>query len=265
MPTASVAPTAIEIATYPRDRGRYRKIIIFFTANFVRYMWWEVVLRRVLGKEYVLRSREERLRRIAHRFRQLAVELGGVMIKLGQFISTRIDILPESIIQELQGLQDEVPSVPFEDIHTVIYQELGALESHLNMDTQPVASASFGQVYQAQLNGEKVVVKVQRPGIRALVYTDLAALEVIARRAVRFPFIARRANLPELLAEFARVLWEELDYIAEANNAVRFAKMFADDPGIDVPRIYFQYSGRQVLVMEDVSAIKINDYAALEA
>lgn len=265
-PMRAAAPTAAEVATYPRDPRRYRRIITFFTLNFLRYLWWEVALRYVLGEKFVARGREERFRQTARRFRQLAVEMGGVMIKLGQFVSTRVDILPDSIIRELAGLQDEVPAVPFDKIRHVIHEELGILEAHLtDINPTPLAAASLGQVHRARLDGERVVVKVQRPGIRAMVYTDLAALGVVARRAVRFHFIARRANLPELLDEFGRVLWEELDYLAEANNAERFARMFAHDTGVYIPRVYHRFSSRRVLVMEDVSAIKINDYAALEA
>ena len=134
-----------------------------------------------------------------------------------------------------------------------------------------VAAASFGQAYRAQLKaedgtpGDRVVVKVQRPGIEDTVHTDLRALGVVARLAMRFRFIRRRANVPVLLDEFARVLWEELDYDHEAANADRFAALYADDHGVYIPAVYHAHSSRRVLMLEDVTAIKLNDYAALEA
>lgn len=265
MEAATSAPSDLELAAYSLDRQRYRTIITFFTVNFLRFLWWEVALRRVVGESFVGRGREERYRLMARRFRALAVQMGGVMIKLGQFISTRVDILPDSIIQELAGLQDEVPPAPLAQIQQIIHEQLGHLESHLQINPTPIAAASFGQVYKARLDNESVIVKVQRPNIRASVQTDLQALRVVAKRAMRWKFISRRADVPKLLEEFGRVLWEELDYLAEATHAERFAQMFADDLGVYVPQIYRHYSGRLLLVMEDVSAIKINDYAALEA
>jgi predicted unusual protein kinase regulating ubiquinone biosynthesis (AarF/ABC1/UbiB family) len=266
MEAASAAPSAVEAAAYTGESWRYRRIIIFFTLNFLRLVAWEIFLRRLLGENRIAPSRERRLRGIARRFRALAVEMGGVMIKLGQFISTRVDILPESVIKELAGLQDEVPAVAFSQIETVIHEELGVLRPHLSeIQPAPLAAASFGQVHRALLDGEKVVVKVQRPGIRGMVYTDLAALGVVARFAMRFGFIARRADVPVLLEEFGRVLWEELDYRTEAQSAQRFRQMFSDDRGVYIPKIHQTYSSRRVLVMEDVTAIKISDYVALEA
>jgi predicted unusual protein kinase regulating ubiquinone biosynthesis (AarF/ABC1/UbiB family) len=266
MEAASYAPSLNEIAAYPPERRRYRRIIRFFSLNFARFLFWEVFLRPLVGEKWIARGREARYRRMARRFRGLAIDLGGVMIKLGQFISTRVDILPESILQELTGLQDEVPPVPFEQIEAILEEQLGALRGHISdLRPQALAAASFGQVHQARLDGESVVLKVQRPHIRGTVYTDLAALGVVARWAMRWGFIRRRADVPKLLDEFARTLWEELDYLAELSHAERFARMFEGDMGVYVPKLYRQYCGRRLLVMEDVGAIKINDYAALEA
>jgi predicted unusual protein kinase regulating ubiquinone biosynthesis (AarF/ABC1/UbiB family) len=147
----------------------------------------------------------------------------------------------------------------------VIEREIGAAH-YAWIDDRPVAAASLGQVYRAKLlNGERVVVKVQRPGIREIVYTDLAALRIVARLAGRFRFIRRRADTVALTDEFGRVLREELSYQHEAKNAARFAKIFKDDMGVYIPTVYPEYSTDSVLTMEDVTTIKINDYAALEA
>ncbi len=121
-------------------------------------------------------------------------------------------------------------------------------------------------MYRAQLlNGDRVVVKVQRPGIREIVYTDLAALRIVAWVANRFSFIRRRADMAALTEEFGRVLLEEISYRHEARNAARFAEMYKDDMGIYIPKVYMEHSTDSVLVIEDVTTIKIGDYAAMEA
>ncbi|MBE2192705.1 MAG: AarF/ABC1/UbiB kinase family protein [Anaerolinea sp.] len=247
-------------------RGRFRRTVLFFSLLFVRVIFWEVILRRIVGGDFVSRGRSERWRKYARRFRKLAIDMGGVMIKLGQFVSTRVDVLPPEITQELAGLQDQVPIVPFEYIKSTLQRELGSIEAHfLWVNPEPIAAASFGQVHKAQLhNGDRVVVKVQRPNITDIVQTDLAALRFVARLAMRYGPIRRRADVPALLDEFSRVLWEELDYRKEADNALTFASMFADDMGIYVPLVYLEHSTHYVLTLEDVTSIKINDFAALE-
>jgi predicted unusual protein kinase regulating ubiquinone biosynthesis (AarF/ABC1/UbiB family) len=245
---------------------RYYRIVLFFGLLFFRLILWEVVIRRLIGDRIVAGGRPQRWRQYSRQFRKLATDMGGVMIKLGQFISTRVDVLPPEITDELQGLQDQVPVVPFEYIQTTIEREIGPISEHfLWLTPEPVAAASFGQVHRGQLkSGERVVVKVQRPNLTDLVHTDLSALGVVARVAMRWNAIRRRANIPELLDEFSRVLWEELDYLAEADHALTFASMFANDSGIYVPAVYLSYSTSLVLTLEDVTSIKINDYKAIE-
>lgn len=259
------APDAAHRA-YHINRLRYLKIIGFFILLFGRLIGWEVVLKRIAGDRFVARGRSKRARKASRQFRNLAVEMGGVMIKLGQFISSRVDILPPEITDELTGLQDNVPVVSFDYIKKTVERELGPIEDRfLWFNAQPIAAASFGQVHRAQLhNGDRVVVKVQRPNINDVVHTDLAALSVVGRLSMYWGLIRRRANMPALLEEFSRVLWEELDYIAEADHALTFASMFKDDPVIYVPAVYLQHSTALVLTLEDVTSIKINDYAALE-
>ncbi len=246
---------------------RYRQILWFFGRVLVGIVFWEIVLRAVLGKKVVGRERNARLGRYARDFRAMAVRMGGVMIKLGQFMSVRVDVLPAAITDALAGLQDEVPPAPLADILSVIREELGPPETlfaHFETDVQ--AAASLGQVYRARLaSGEQVVVKVQRPGIEALVATDLAALATVARWVMLWKVVRRRADVPALLDEFARTLWEELDYIAEAANAGRFRELFEDDQTVYVPAVYHDYTTRRVLTLEDVTAIKIADHAAIDA
>jgi len=270
---------ALEISVAPRTgmpdpahrphrlrRTRYWRIVAFFLRLFGEIILWEVILRRVLGSRSVARRRSARTRSESRRFRGLAIRLGGVMIKLGQFLSTRVDILPPEITDELAGLQDQVPIVSFDYIKATVEHELGPIgERFLWFNPEPVAAASFGQVHRAQLpTGERVVVKVQRPHISDIVHTDLSALAVVARVAMWWRTISRRANLPGLLDEFSRVLWEELDYKAEADHALTFASLFAGDPCIYIPAVYLQDTTAYVLTLEDVTSIKLNDYVALE-
>ncbi len=234
----------------------------------IQLLFWHYLLESVLGLHgLVERGNIRRWRAYARSFRHFAISMGGVMIKLGQFVSTRVDVLPPEVTDELAGLQDEVPSVPYNYIRAVIEAEIGPINEHFNwIDETPIAAASLGQVHRAQLrNGDRVVVKVQRPGIDKIVHTDLAALRIVMRVAMLFPFISRRANATALIEEFGRVLLEELSYKNEAYNATRFHKMFKTDPGVYVPLIYVEHSSDRVLTMEDVTSIKINDYAAMDA
>jgi predicted unusual protein kinase regulating ubiquinone biosynthesis (AarF/ABC1/UbiB family) len=254
------------------DRRRYRRILWFFGRVIAHLVWWDLLIGRIF-KTRIRNNRPERFRRMARRFRGLAVEMGGVMIKLGQFLSARVDILPPEVTEELAGLQDEVPPVSWEEVNGVLVGELGDVSAHFShFDPEPIAAASLGQAHCARLapaterrrQPDPVIVKVQRPNIENIVSTDLSALRVVARWAMRYRPIRRRADVPALMDEFATTMWEELDYVSEAQNAERFAEMFADRPQVRIPAVYRQHSTRRVLVLEDVSGIKITDVAALE-
>jgi predicted unusual protein kinase regulating ubiquinone biosynthesis (AarF/ABC1/UbiB family) len=264
---------------------RYRRIVVFFSTVALQLIAWEWVLPRVGFRGLVERSRSARLRRIAVSFRRLAIEMGGVLIKVGQFLSARVDVLPHEITSELSGLQDEVPPEPFADMRAVIEREFGSplSQKFATIDEEPLAAASLGQVHRATLrlssveqaaaDGEvpaatnsiaRVVIKVQRPNIETLIAIDLAALRAVGVWLNRWPPISRRANIPSLLAEFTRVLYEELDYLAEGRNAETFAANLAKRGGLRIPRVYWSHTTRRVLTLEDVFAIKITDYPALE-
>lgn len=245
---------------------RYWHIVLFFARLTLNVIAWEIILRQLGLGGWAARTARDRYTRAARRFRALASQLGGVMIKVGQFLSTRVDILPHYITLELQSLQDEVPPVPTAAIQAALAQAFaGPVRDHFTyFESEPLAAASLGQAHRAQLpSGERVVVKVQRPGIEALVEIDLAALQLVSQWLKRYPPIARRANVEALLAEFAATLRDELDYVTEAQHAERFAKMFADDPGVRIPKLYSSHCTNRVLTLEDVGFIKITDYAAL--
>ncbi len=254
--------------TSGQGRVRYRRLILFFGRLFLSALFWDGFLRALGFRALARRTATRRYTLFARRFRALAVRMGGVLIKVGQFLSARVDILPEYVTAELSGLQDEVPPEEFSAIRRLLESELqGRLsERFASFEELPLAAASLGQAHRAQLpSGERVVVKVQRPNIQALVETDLRALRTIASWLKRYRPIARRADVEALLSEFSRVLREELDYEAEAANAVRFAEMFAGEPGLHVPAVYPSHTTRRVLTLEDVYFIKITDYDAITA
>jgi len=251
----------------PRLRWRFLRVLAFFGPVALGIIGWDIVLRLIGLGRIARRTASARYRRVARRYRRLATRLGGVWIKVGQFLSARVDVLPESITAELAGLQDEVAPESTAAMRGVIEQECGrpVAQVFTTFDDSPLASASLGQVHRARLGDQAVVVKVQRPDIRQLLEVDLAALRIVVGWLKRYPPVARRADLDALVAEFSRTLWAEVDYIAEAENARRFAAMFAGDPGVRVPRVFDSYSTRRILTLEDVYALKITDYAAIEA
>ncbi|MEM7117452.1 MAG: AarF/UbiB family protein [Chloroflexota bacterium] len=260
--------------TTGRDNGRFRRILLFFALVILHIIWWDLLIKRIpfLGA-YVLESRPSRWRRQATEFRGLAVELGGVLIKLGQFLSARVDVLPLEITEELQGLQDEVPPVPTWLIFETLRGELSNLnERFAHIEETPLAAASLGQAHRAwfhpegdEAEGRPVIIKVQRPNIEAIVHTDLDALRIVARWIMRYRPIRRRADVPALMDEFAKTLWEELDYVSEVDNAERFAEMFQDDAGIYIPAVYREHCTGRVIVLEDVESIKITDLETMQA
>ncbi|MGL3149033.1 ABC1 kinase family protein [Microbacterium sp. A82] len=256
-------------------RARYRRIIAFAARQLVQLWWFELFLPRVGLSRVTEHTRVGRMQRLAQRFHVLAIELGGLMIKVGQFLSSRLDVLPPEITDELAGLQDEVPAVSFADIKALAEAELGVpLERAFAwVDEQPLAAASLGQVHRARLSAldaadtglGNVVVKVQRPGIDEIVATDLAALRRVAGWLRRIRLVSSRVDAPALVEEFAQTSLEEIDYLHEAANAERFADNFADDPRVNTPQIVWERVTRRVLTLSDVTAIKINDGTALRA
>jgi predicted unusual protein kinase regulating ubiquinone biosynthesis (AarF/ABC1/UbiB family) len=256
-------------------RARYRRILRFAARYLVQTWWYELVLPRVGLTRVAARRRSARLQRIAQEFHVLAVDLGGLMIKVGQFMSSRLDVLPPEITNELEGLQDEVPPVAFPAIRALAEAELGVTleRAFLFVDEVPIAAASLGQVHRAQLSEVDaaetglldVVVKIQRPNIDRVIAVDLRALRRVARWLSHVRLVADRVDVPTLVEEFATTSLEEIDYLHEAASAERFAEDFADDDRVSVPALVWERTTRRVLTMQDVTAIKINDVDGLRA
>lgn len=257
-------------------RSRYRRIIFFSARILISFIIWDIFLPRIGFRNWSQSTRSKRIRSSAISFRNLAVQMGGVLIKVGQFLSTRVDVLPKEFTDELQGLQDEVPPVALNAIRGVAEREFGCplSDKYQYFDPEPLAAASLGQVHRALLHPEgaiqvpasdgpgitDVVVKIQRPNIEQIISTDLAAMRTVGSWLKRYPPIRKRADVPALINEFARILYEEVDYLAEGRNAETFASNFSQDRNIRVPRVAWSYTTKRVLTLENVLAIKITDY-----
>jgi predicted unusual protein kinase regulating ubiquinone biosynthesis (AarF/ABC1/UbiB family) len=273
--TAGAVPGVDPEADAPETRARYRRILRFAAWNLAVTWWYELFLPRVGLRAVADRTRTRRMKRFARRFRVLAVELGGLMIKVGQFMSSRLDVLPPEITAELEDLQDEVPAVPFPEIRALAERELGMplAEAYAWVDETPVAAASLGQAHRAILGPVDsadtgltgAVIKVQRPGIDDIVRIDLAALRRIGGWLTHVRLVSDRVDAPALVEEFAETSLEEIDYLHEARSSARFQEMFRGDARVAVPEIVWERSTRRVLTLEDVTAIKITDHAGLLA
>ena len=257
---------------------RYLSILWFFGQVLLNVIWWDLLLPKVGLGWFGKRSRTKRVSRFAAAFRVLAVQMGGVMIKMGQFLSARMDVLPIEITSELSGLQDEVKAEPFEHVRQVIEEEFNArLEDRfVYFETQPLASASIGQVHNARMRHEgaesegadvsaqAVVVKVQWPNIARIVDVDLSALRIVGKWLQLYRPISKRVDVSALLDEFSRSLHEEIDYLAEGKNAETFAENFSTVADVVVPKVYWSHTTRRVLTLEDVMAIKISNYEKID-
>ncbi len=256
-------------------RARYWRIVFFFGRVTLGFIFWEILVRRIGLGGWAARTRSDRNRRTAVRFRALAIDMGGLMIKVGQFLSARLDVLPPEITDELVGLQDEVPAEDFGAIRVLAEAELAQplSERYSWFDETPLAAASLGQVHRARLHAAdaadqgfaEVVVKVQRPCIERVVEVDLAALRRVGGWLQRYKPVRDRADVDALIDEFAATTREEIDYLAEGGNVETFSEHFITDPRVHVPHVVWELTTRRVLTLEDVSAIKLGDYEAISA
>ena len=204
----------------------------------------------------------------AKRTRILLEELGPTYVKLGQIVSSQVNVLPDDWAVELDRLQNEVPTFPFESARQIIESELGApLEQlYAEVSEQPLAAASLAQVHRARLHdGTEVVIKVQRPGIDDQVRADLGVARRLGRAMEARSTWAREVGFRGLLDEFSSNLVEELDYYAEAYNMSTLAANMAELPGVHVPTLYRELSSRRVLTQEFISGVKISNVAAIDA
>lgn len=252
------------------DLNRYKKIRRFFVRAFLHAIWWDILLNRPILRLFRTPPLP-RWRAITRQYRALAVEMGGVLIKLGQFLSIRVDILPPEVTKELAGLQDEVPSEKLEDVIAQIEEDFGRPISRIFkwFSPEPLGAASLAQAHLAEIpNSEfrnRVVVKVLRPGIDVLVETDLKAIRLAFRWLKYYRQVSRRMDLDWIAHEFTTVTRRELDFETEGKNAERLGRDFSDDGSVYFPQIHWEYCAPRTLTMENVSYIRIADLRAVEA
>ncbi|MDA8137553.1 MAG: AarF/UbiB family protein [Desulfobacteraceae bacterium] len=202
----------------------------------------------------------------AARIRRVLEELGPSFIKLGQLMSTRGDIFPPEYIEELSKLQDRVPPVPFSEIQQTIERELRRPVAELfeRIDPQSLAAASVAQVHSARLkSGEKVAVKVIRPGIHKLIRKDIEVMYYFARKIEKRYELGRALGVVNLVKEFESTIFRELDMLIEAGNIERFTQSFEDHEEIYIPKVYWQFTSKSVLVMEHIDGIKMDQVEAI--
>lgn len=254
-------------------KARYRRILRFAARGLAQAWWFEIVLPKFGLGRLAAKGRIRRFQKLARNFHDLAADLAGLMVKVGQFLSARLDVLPKEITQELSGLQDEVAPESFASILQVIERELAmdATVAFEEINEEPIAAASLGQAYKAKLSSglaadlgiQDVVIKVLRPGIEEIVEVDLKALTKVGGWLSRVKLISRRTDAPALVEEFAEITLQEINYFKEAENLEQFAADFENDPRISTPKIIWERSARRVLTLTDVSAIKISDVDGL--
>ena len=264
--------TASTENAYRWNRGNYSRI-----QRLVEI--WAFVIRLMTGfwlnnKSWSYRGGFTEVHKAARRkeqavwIRNTLLDLGPTFIKIGQLFSTRADLFPSQYVEELTKLQDKVPAFSYEQVETIVEQELGKKISELyqSFDPIPLAAASLGQVHKAQLHsGETIVVKVQRPGLQRLFEIDLKILKGITRYFQSHPEWGRGRDWLGIYEECCRILWEEVDYLNEGRSADTFRRNFRAYDWVKVPRVYWRYTSPRILTLEYAPGIKISHYEALEA
>lgn len=248
---------------------RFREIAIAFSRNGFGYLIKELGLYQVLSlpkRLFVKEQPEIHPKTRGERLRYFLEELGPAFIKVGQIASTRPDVFPADIIEELEKLQDEVPPFLYSEVQTIIRQEMGENIEDIfsEFHEKPLGAASIGQVHYGVLKtGEEVAVKIQRPNIEKVIKTDLEILQQLAQTAELRMDWAARYQIGEIVKEFSKTLMAELDYTVEGQNADKIAKQFKDDPTIRIPAVYWNYTTKKVLTLEYVEGIKMNEFKKL--
>ncbi|WP_094556078.1 AarF/ABC1/UbiB kinase family protein [Synechococcus sp. 1G10] len=232
--------------------------------SLVLGLWWD-------GKDWTYpggvseQRRQVRQQRRARWLTNELISLGSAFIKLGQLLSARPDVLPAGYVEELAHLQDRVPAFPFVTVQALLEQELGERCAEIiDLEEQPLGSASLAQVHRASLrSGRQVVFKIQRPGLERLFRLDLEVMQQVAAVMQRHPRWGEGRDWVSIAQECRRVLLRELDFRLEAEHAARFRQQFFDDAGIRIPSVIWELSTRRVLCLDFLPGIKITDRSAL--
>ncbi|MDD5557010.1 MAG: AarF/UbiB family protein [bacterium] len=239
-----------------------------------RYGFGYFVYELKLGEHLPLVSRiarryePERPLGVGERLRLAFEELGPTFVKFGQILSNRADLIPPDVIRELAKLQDSALPFPAEEARAIIAAEVGRPPGELfaEFSDEPLAAASVAQVHRAVLpSGERVVVKVQRPGIARQISTDLNILAALAAGLERYVPESAAFRPVDLVRFFRKTVSRELDFVVEARNAERFRRNLRDVPGIRIPKVYWECTAPRVVVFEDLRGMRVDDLAAIEA
>ena len=251
--------------------NRYREIAKQISKSGFGYIIEEIGLDKVISlpRRLLLRQGNEEVleKTYAERIRLFIESMGTTFIKLGQIASTRGDLLPPELIKELEKLQSHVAPFPAEVARSTIEESLGASIDEIFMifDDEPVGSASIGQVHRAMLHsGEDVAVKVQRPNIEGTVRTDLEILRHLANLLEANLEWAKNYQVTDMIDEFSFALLNELDYTIEARNVERIGKTHANDPNVKIPNIFWDYTTKNVMVMDFIKGIPVNHFDTLD-
>ncbi|KUP25385.1 AarF/UbiB family protein [Paenibacillus sp. DMB5] len=236
--------------------------------RFVWAFWWLSKQKYFIPRRRLEAKTKALYRKQASYFTKTAMDMGGLIIKLGQHISAQVDFLPKEILDELSKLQDSVDPVDFSEIKHKVESELGAFINDIfaEFNTDPIAAASLGQVHRAVLRtGEQVAVKVMRPGIEHIIEIDSKSIQIAVRLLKRLPRIAAFMDLDAVYGEFYDTVMDELDYQKEGRNAEEFQQQFTHRKDIVVPGIHWSYTTSKVLTMDFLEGVKINHFAQLDA
>ncbi|WP_457667834.1 2-polyprenylphenol 6-hydroxylase, partial [Thiolapillus sp.] len=202
------------------------------------------------------------------RIRRTLEDLGPIYIKFGQILSTRRDLLPDDIAEELVKLQDNVPPFPAEQSKAIVEKALGGRVEDIfaRFEAQPMASASIAQVHAATLHsGEEVIVKVVRPGIEKAIRKDVDLMYTLAHLAQKYSREARRLRPVEVVEEYEKTIFDELDLMREAANASQLRRNFENSEMLYIPRVYWDYCRNNVMVMERVYGTPVDEVEELKA
>ena len=249
-----------------KDIARLRQIATVLVRHGLGHVveTWRLEDKAIVGLLVDKRPPETLPKSLFERITEALQDLGPTFVKLGQILSTRPDLVPQALCDQFKTLQDNVQPIPFEQARAVIEASLGRPlgEIFLDFDEKPLAAASIAQVHTARLaSGDEVVVKVQRPGIRANIQSDLHLLYFVARQLEAAVPEAAAFGPVDIALEFERAISKELDFTFEANNLLRFQRNFADWDTIHVPRYDKEHSSDTILVMERLRATKITEAA----
>lgn len=241
--------------------ARYGLDEIILSIHFFRPLW-------LLGLINPFNWFRSKARSKAVRLRLCIESLGPIFIKFGQMLSTRRDLLPDDIVDELEKLLDQVPPFPLDQARSIVEQQLGSPIDQLfsSFDENVLASASIAQVYSAQmLTGEDVVVKIVRPNIEQRIRLDIQLLMVLARLADRYWQEAKRVKPVQIVMEFEKTLLNELDLVREAANASELRRHFEGSKDLYVPRVFWDYCKPKVMVIERIEGIPVSNIEQLKA